>query len=141
MLELKVKKLHPDAKLPVCANPGSDLAYDVFAVEDKVIFPLAVEKVPTGIAVQLEGYGFLIRDRSSMAAKGIAVTGGVVDAGYRGEVVVMLTNLSKHTMYLWKGDKIAQLIPMRPATDFPAIECSELGDSSRGAAGFGSTGR
>jgi dUTP pyrophosphatase len=140
MLELRVKKLHPDAKLPICANPGSDLAYDVFAVDDVMLCQGYLAKVKTGIAVQLDGYGFLIRDRSSMAAKGIVVTGGVIDAGYRGEVIVMLPALST-SIYIRNDDKIAQLIPVRPATTFPVIECDILDSSIRGEAGFGSTGR
>lgn len=140
MLELKVKKLYPDAELPICANPGSDLAYDVFALEDTWLHYGSHTKVRTGIALQLDGYGFLVRDRSSMAARDIIVTGGVIDAGYRGEIIVMLTCLTPTTV-IPKGAKIAQLIPIRPATDFPVIEVDNLETSARGAAGFGSTGR
>lgn len=95
---LKVKKLDPKAVAPTVANPGEDLAYDLYALEDTTVRINNVTKVRTGIAVACiigkKSYGLLIRDRSSMAAKGIATTGGVVDSGYRGEVMVLLNFVS-----------------------------------------------
>ena len=82
---LKIKRLHPDAKLPTVAHPGTDLGYDLYALEDTVLPPGVAVKVRTGIAVEgLEGYGFVVGDRSSMAARGVTYMGGRIDAGYRG---------------------------------------------------------
>lgn len=91
---LKVKLLDKMAIAPSVANPGEDIAYDLYALEDTTIRINCVTKVRTGIALACmrdeKPYGLLMRDRSSMAAKGIAITGGVIDAGYRGEVMVLL---------------------------------------------------
>lgn len=139
---LMVKKLDQNAKLPVCANPGSDLGYDVFALRGTFLEPGVPTLVPTGVSLEMTGYGFLIRDRSSMAKRGIIVTGGVIDAGYRGDVGVMLTNTSNNSReYVRAGDKIAQLIPVAPQTHFDVVECDNLSESARGDRGFGSTGR
>lgn len=144
---LKCKKFIEDAKLPVCANPGSDLGYDLFAAEDVALHTGVVTKIRTGIGVEFTwGQGALLRDRSSMAAKGITLSGGVIDAGYRGEIIVMLT-LSGQNGYerigglrIKKGDKIAQMVPVNPLTLFKVIEVTELADTARGDGGFGSTG-
>jgi dUTP pyrophosphatase len=142
MLTLNVKRLHADALLPACAHPGEDLAYDLYALEDTALAPLVPVKVRTGIAVELEGHGFLVRDRSSMAAKGVIASAGVIDAGYRGEILVILTNIgSRDSVLLHKGDKIAQMIPVKPLTAYPVRPVEELADAARGAKGFGSTGR
>lgn len=145
---LKVKKLHPNAKLPVCAHPGEDLAYDIFAVEDTWLRPGVPTKVRTGIAVELAGMGFIMRDRSSMSMHGITVSGGTMDAGYRGEFFVNLTyhgfdndGLLHESYVIRAGDKIAQIIPVAPATMYAVVEVSELSESTRGTAGYGSTGR
>ena len=98
---LRVKLLEVDARLPVVAHPGEDLGYDLFALEGIVLEPRATVRVRTGIAVEArhpetgEPLGLLVRDRSSMAARGIATTGGVIDAGYRGEILVLMTNLGE----------------------------------------------
>jgi dUTP pyrophosphatase len=98
---LRVKRLDAAARLPVVAHPGEDLGYDVFALEDNVLAPLATVKIRTGIAVEARNpttdipLGLLIRDRSSMAARGVLTTGGVIDAGYRGEIQVLMTNLGR----------------------------------------------
>lgn len=99
---LQVKLLDPRAKVPTVANPGEDLAYDLYALEDTTVRINSVTKVKTGIAVAFVSpnpkdkrlYGLLIRDRSSMAAKGIATTAGVIDSGYRGEVMVLMNFIS-----------------------------------------------
>lgn len=176
---LKVKKLVPHAILPTVGHPGEDLGYDVFASEDTVL-PLGVTvAVPTGISARYEvdqfpfgtsgiiprKFGLLIKDRSSMAAKGIKTSAGVVDAGYTGELKVLMTNTNwEHTHkycglngydinpdypyctetrfgYLIRaGDKIAQMIPTEVFTAGTIIEVEELGQTSRGEGGFGSTG-
>ena len=112
---LRVKLLEAGARLPVVAHPGEDLGYDVFALEATVLAPQATVKVRTGIAVEARHpetdapLGLLVRDRSSMAAQGLATTGGVIDAGYRGEVLIVMTNLGDVTQELQAGEKIAQI--------------------------------
>lgn len=95
---LKVKLLDKKAIAPTVANPGEDLAFDLYALEDTTIRINIVTKVRTGVAVAYvkddKPYGLLMRDRSSMASKGIAITGGVIDSGYRGEVMVLLNFVS-----------------------------------------------
>ena len=84
--------------------------------------------------------GLLVRDRSSMAARGIATTAGVIDAGYRGEVQILMTNLGSETVELKAGEKIAQMIPVPVLTGL-VQEVETLEDSARAEKGFGSSGR
>ena len=115
---LRVKLLEAGARAPVVAHPGEDLGYDLFAFEGVVLAPRVTVKVRTGIAVEArhpvtgEPLGLLVRDRSSMAARGIATTAGVIDAGYRGEILILMTNLGETAVELKAGEKIAQMIPM-----------------------------
>ena len=143
---LRVRLLDPAARAPVVAHPGEDLGYDLFSLEGAVLAPRSTVKVRTGIAVQAShpetgvSLGLLIRDRSSMAAKGIATTGGVIDAGYRGEILVLMTNLGDAAFEIKAGEKIAQMIPVPVLTG--AVETVEsLEDSARAEKGFGSSGR
>jgi len=143
---LRVKLLDPAARMPVVAHPGEDLGYDLFALDGALLAPSATVKVRTGIAVEARHpgsgvpLGLLVRDRSSMAAKGIATTGGVIDAGYRGEILILMTNLGETAIELKAGEKIAQMIPVPVLTG--TIEAvASLEDSARAEKGFGSTGR
>jgi dUTP pyrophosphatase len=163
---LKVKLLHPDAKLPTVAHPGSDLGYDLYAIEDVTLHPGKPVKVRTGIAVEgPPGHGFILGDRSSMAAKGVTFAGGRIDVGYRGEILVCLINTNQPEFQLRsikdgaghvvdvvmeqsdvsieirKGDKIVQLSPFAAMTDGEVVVCEELSSSERGEKGFGSSGR
>ncbi len=143
---LRVRRLETGARLPVVAHPGEDLGYDLFALEAMVLEPQATARVRTGIAVEARHpetgapLGLLVRDRSSIAARGIATTGGVIDAGYRGEILVLMTNLGKTTVDLNAGEKIAQMIPVPVLTGL-VQEVETLEDSARAAKGFGSSGR
>jgi len=143
---LRVKLLEQDARPPVVAHPGEDLGYDLFALEGVTLSPRATLKVRTGIAVEARDpqsgapLGLLVRDRSSMAAKGIATTGGVIDAGYRGEILVLMTNLGDHAVELKAGEKIAQMIPV-PVLTGTVVTVENLEDSARAGKGFGSSGR
>jgi dUTP pyrophosphatase len=143
---LRVRLLETGARLPVVAHPGEDLGYDLLALEAVLLEPHATVRVRTGIAVEARHpetgapLGLLVRDRSSMAARGIATTGGVIDAGYRGEILVLMTNLSKTTVDLNAGEKIAQMIPVPVLTGL-VQEVETLEDSARAAKGFGSSGR
>jgi dUTP pyrophosphatase len=142
---LRVKRLDEAARLPVVAHPGEDLGYDIFALEDNVLAPLATVKVRTGIAVEARNpttntpLGLLIRDRSSMAARGIMTTGGVIDAGYRGEIQVLMTNLGKTALDIKAGEKIAQMVPV-PVLTGAVKEVAILEESARAEKGFGSSG-
>jgi dUTP pyrophosphatase len=84
--------------------------------------------------------GLLVRDRSSMAARGLATTGGVIDAGYRGEILIVMTNLGDAAQELQAGEKIAQMVPV-PVLTGPVQEVESLEGSVRAAKGFGSTGK
>jgi len=138
--------LEDGAKVPVVAHPGEDLGYDLFALEGVVLQSRTTVRVRTGIAVEARHpetggpLGLLVRDRSSMAARGIATTGGVIDAGYRGEILVLMTNLGDATVELNAGEKIAQMVPV-PVLTGPVEEVKSLEDSARAAKGFGSSGK
>lgn len=133
------------ARVPVVAHPGEDLGYDVFALEGVTLVPRATVKVRTGIAVEARDpatgapLGLLVRDRSSMAARGLATTGGVIDAGYRGEILIVMTNLGDVAVELKAGEKIAQMVPVPVLTGL-VQEIETLEVSARAAKGFGSTG-
>src|SRR5271157_3534693 len=140
---LRVKLLEAGAKTPVVAHPGEDLGYDLFALEHVMIWARETARVRTGIAVEARHpetgapLGLLVRDRSSMAARGLATTGGVIDAGYRGEILVLMTNLGEIAVELKAGEKIAQMIPVPVLTG--RVEVAEqLEDSARAGKGFGS---
>jgi len=143
---LRVKLLEEGARLPVVAHPGEDLGYDLFALEATLLAPRSTVKVRTGIAVEARHpatgapLGLLVRDRSSMAARSIATTAGVIDAGYRGEILVLMTNLGQTAVELKAGEKIAQMVPV-PVLTGPVQEVETLEDSARAEKGFGSSGR
>lgn len=140
-MSLKVKKLVPGAKLPSRAQEG-DAGLDLYAAEAMVIVPKELRVVGTGIALEIpHGSVGLIWDKSGLAAKsGLKTMGGVIDAGYRGEVRVVLVNLGTVPHGIAAGDKIAQLLVQK--VDLPSVEeVTELSDSERGEGGFGSTGR
>jgi dUTP pyrophosphatase len=142
---LRVKLLDPAARLPAVAHPGEDLGYDVFSLEAVSLAPRSTVRVRTGIAVEARHpatsapLGLLVRDRSSMAARGLATTGGVIDAGYRGEILVLITNLSTTAIDLKAGEKIAQMIPVPVLTGI-VQQVESLEDSARADKGFGSSG-
>ena len=142
---LLVKKLFPDAMLPTIAKVGEDLGYDLYAYEETVLRPGEVNVVKTGISARyvdgsVANYGLIYHDRSGLGYSGIHVFGGVIDAGYTGELMVLLYNATKIERLVKAGDRVVQAIPMRVTAD-TVQEVAELPASSRGAAGFGSTGR
>jgi dUTP pyrophosphatase len=143
---LRVKLLEAGARAPVVAHPGEDLGYDLFALEAATLAPRTTVKVRTGIAVEARNpatgapLGLLVRDRSSMAARGVATTAGVIDAGYRGEILVLMTNLSEAPVELQAGEKIAQMVPV-PVLTGAVEEVESLEESARAEKGFGSSGR
>jgi dUTP pyrophosphatase len=142
---LKVKLLTAAAKAPTVAHPGEDLGYDIYAAVTLTIASRGHSVVPTGIAIECtsatgEKMGALLRDKSSMASRRLVVTAGVIDAGYRGEVRVLMENLGDAPAIIRAGDKIANLIPYPVLTGEVKV-VAELSESSRKAGGFGSSGR
>jgi dUTP pyrophosphatase len=137
---LEVLKLHPDARLPVRAHPG-DAGLDLHGLEDVELGPAQGKVLRTGVAVAVPaGHVGMIADRSSMAKRGLKVAGGIVDSGYRGEVGVVLWNVSSEPVRLKAGDRIAQLLVLPIAV--PEVRAAEsLDGTARGAGGFGSTGK
>lgn len=142
-MKLSFKRIHPDAVLPSYAHPG-DAGMDVRSVEDLVIPAGGRVLVHTGlVAVIPEGYELQVRSRSGLALKsGVAVLNspGTVDAGYRGEIGVILANFGDGGFAVKKGDRVAQLVAA-PVTVAEIFETDSVDATDRGAGGFGSTGR
>jgi len=140
-VEIKFQKLHPDVQVPSYAHIG-DAGADVYSVAEVTLQPSDRAAIPTGLAVDIPlGYEIQVRPKSGLALKhGIAVLNspGTVDAGYRGEIQVIVINLGKEAYTFAKGQKIAQLV-LKPVIQAQYIE-GELGTSDRGSGGFGSTG-
>lgn len=139
-MQIKVKKLHEDAKLPTHGHPG-DAAMDFYCLED-VVFPVGKqERVRTGVAVEIpEGHVGLIWDKSSISFNlGLKIMGGVIDAGYRGEIVMNLLNVSPKDVLLTKGHKVAQMI-IQKFEHCEIVEVEEISDTVRGEGREGSTG-
>ncbi len=138
-MELKVKRIHPEAKLPLYGHPG-DAGLDLFSVVDRPLGPGEVFAVPTGIQVAIPaGFVGLIWDKSGISLKGVHRLAGVVDAGYRGEVQVVMINLGPAAFEIRKGMKIAQML-IQPVVAVEVVESDSLDGTSRGEGGFGSTG-
>ncbi len=137
---MKVKKLDPRAQLPLRAHP-TDSGADLFALERTVLAPRSISKVHTGIAVELpENTSGIIWGKSSVESKGIKAMAGLVDAPYRGELIVCMYNLNDTEFVFEAGQKVAQLVVL--PTLYPTFEqADELSDTSRADGGFGSTGK
>jgi dUTP pyrophosphatase len=142
-MKLRVRRLHPDARLPYRAHPG-DAGYDLHALEPVELVPGERAMVRTGVAIELPpGHAGWVVPRSGLAHRhGLALVNapGLIDADYRGEVRVLLLNTDRATpARLAAGDRIAQLVVMAVAGP-EVTEVDELGETARGAGGFGSTG-
>ncbi len=163
---IRVKLLHPSARVPTVHHIGHDLGFDLYAVEDVRLEPGVPVKVRTGIAVEgPPGMGFVLGDRSSMAARGVTYAGGRIDAGYRGEILVCLINVNQPryslrlihnsegrlldatleatdvSVGIRAGDKIVQMSPFQAMTHLEIAVVEELNSTPRAEAGFGSSGR
>lgn len=138
--KLQIKKLNINATLPTRAH-AEDAGLDLYALEEGVIGRFGSAMVSTGIALELRpGTVGLIADRSSVAKRGLKTVGGVIDSGYRGEVKILLRNLSDENQKVEKGERIAQMLILPIET--PAVqEVETLSETSRGEGGFGSSGR
>ena len=139
LLTLKVKKLDSRARLPFRAHP-TDSGADLFALERTIIPAHSIQKVRTGIAIELpDNTSGMIWGKSSVESKGIKAMAGLVDAPYRGELLVCMYNLNETEFIFEAGQKVAQLVVL--PTLYPMFEeAEELSDTSRGTGGFGSTG-
>jgi dUTP pyrophosphatase len=139
-MKLRVKKIHPEARLPVYQHPG-DAGLDLFSVVDDVLGAGEVKPIPTGIKMAIpEGYVGLVWDKSGISLQGVHRLAGVVDAGYRGEVRVVMANLGREPFVIKKGMKIAQIL-IQPVAAPEVVEADDLDETPRGEDGFGSTGR
>lgn len=139
-MKLFVKKMRDDARLPTRAH-HDDAGIDLYSCGNHTVEPHHTLMIPIGIATEIEeGYVGLIWDKSSIGSKSIKALGGVIDAGYRGELKVMVHNLSDEKYTFEHGHKVAQLVIQK--VEFPEIiESEELSESKRGTGGFGSTGK
>lgn len=138
--KLAVEKVSPSAKLPEKAHQG-DAGFDLYADEYYSISPYHQETVNTGIKLAIpSGFVGLIWDKSGLAASGITTMGGVIDSSYRGEIKVVIKNLSEDIFHIIPGQKIAQII-IQAAPDFKLNEQKLDNESDRGTNGFGSSGQ
>ena len=139
-MQLKIKKLRSDAKMPTRAH-HDDAGIDLYACGEHTVAPRMTAMIPIGVSFEIEvGNVGLIWDKSSIGSKSLKTLGGVIDAGYRGEVSVMMHNLGDTSYTFLHGHKVAQLLIQK--VEFPDIvEVDELSDSLRGEGGFGSTGK
>jgi dUTP pyrophosphatase len=142
MQTLKVKRVNEDAKIPEFANTG-DAGMDLFSVVKKTLNPGERALIPVGIAIELpDSTEAQIRPRSGLALNhGITIlnTPGTIDEGYRGELGVILINHGQEPYEIEKHARIAQLV-IKPIQYVNIVEVEEIGDSERGASGFGSSG-
>jgi dUTP pyrophosphatase len=141
LMKLAIEKIHKDSQLPAVSYAG-DAGIDLFSYSDFTLKPGERVSVPTGIKMAIpEGYAGLVWDKSGLAFKrGIKSMGGVVDAGYRGEILVCLVNLSQEVQEINKGDKIAQML-IQPFVSAEIEEGILDADTIRGERGFGSSGK
>ena len=139
-MKLQIKKLHTDAKIPTHGHPG-DAGMDMYVLEEVVFMPGEQKRVHTGIAMEIpEGHVGLVWDKSSISFnKGLKVMGGVIDAGFRGEFVASMVNMSDQKQIIEKGQKFTQMI-IQKFEDCDIVEVSELSDTVRGEGREGSTG-
>ena len=140
-MELKIKKLVPNAVLPKYAHEG-DAGMDFFASETTVIKKGERVQVKTGIAMAIpEGYVGLIWDKSGLSHKyGLKTLGGVIDSGYRGEIMIGMINLGSEDYTFEVCHKVAQMLIQKVESP-EIIEVESLDDTSRGVGAFGSTGK
>jgi dUTP pyrophosphatase len=138
--KIEVLKVSSEATLPTRAHP-EDAGMDMYSLEDVILEPSQGKVTKTGIAMAIpQGFVGMVADRSSLAKRGVKTAGGIIDAGYRGEIMICLWNISGEPIQLKRGERIAQLLILPIAT--PAVvEVAKLDDTQRGVGGFGSTGK
>ncbi len=138
--KLFIKKMSEQATLPTRAHPD-DAGLDLYALEEGVLPAGGGLLARTGIALALPPNTVgLVADRSSMAKRGVKTSGGVIDAGYRGEIHIVLRNITAEEIHFAKGERIAQLLIL-PCLTPAVVETESLDETNRGAKGFGSSGK
>lgn len=139
-MHIPFKKLLPDALSPERAH-HNDSGADLFSIERIELPPQSPVKIKTGISIALpEGTSGFVWGKSSLESEGLIVTAGLIDAGYRGEIIVCMFNLTKEPKIIQKGQKIAQIVVV--PTYYPDfIQTETLPGSKRAVGGFGSTGK
>lgn len=143
-----IKYFLEDQELSFCQPKDGDAGFDIRAAGYKIIRAGETRLISTGLylAIDARFVGF-IKDRSSMAVRGIRTSGGVIDASYRGEVKLVVTNYSPEDYEIKKGDKVAQIVflPFYPGTNRGELvevsDIHDLGETERSQDGFGSTGQ
>lgn len=139
-MKVLIKKISGEAKIPDYAHKG-DAGMDLYSCEDCEIMPGEIKGIKTGIAMEIPfGFVGLVWDKSGLSAKNsVHRLAGVIDSGYRGEIIVVLANLGKQKFDVRKHNKIAQMLIQK--IESPELEeAEELSCTSRGKGGFGSTG-
>jgi dUTP pyrophosphatase len=145
MIRVPFRRLRPEASVPTRAHAG-DAGYDLRSVDEVELEPGGRELVRTGISLAIpDGYAGLVLPRSGLAMRhGVAPvnTPGLIDSGYRGEIMVPLINHDREVTFLIeKGMRVAQLVLVRAETAFFAeVDLLETGSDGRGQGGFGSSG-
>ena len=138
--KLQVKLLSSNAKLPKQPKEG-DVGYDLHSAESVIIEPRTHKLIKTDIAIKMPvGVYGRVAERSGLALKGLAIGGGIIDPSYRGNIGIILRNLTEKEFKIDMGDRIAQLILERYDTP-EVIEVNTLDETERGDKGFGSTGK
>jgi dUTP pyrophosphatase len=139
-MELKWKKLDDRARQPSKGHPG-DAGIDFFSLQKVIFSPLGQMRVHTGIAIEIpDGCVGLIWDKSGISFnQGLKVMGGVIDAGYRGEIIISLYNTSNTEQVIEEGNKVAQMI-IQKFEDCDLVEIEDLSETARGLGREGSTG-
>lgn len=141
-LEVKIKRIHADAKLPLQANPG-DAGMDLYSIETAEIPPGEARLIQTGLQIELpKGTEAQIRPRSGLALKHsvtVLNSPGTIDEGYRGEIGVIIINHGKETFVVEKSMRIAQIV-IQMVPFIQLTEVNELSQSVRGETGFGASG-
>lgn len=140
-MNIPIQKLHPDAIVPQTAH-AHDAGFDLHSIEDYELQPNERKLFKTGIAMSIpQGYVGLIWPRSGLSFKrGVDILGGVIDAGYRGDIGVILLNTGAIPLVVKKGERIAQML-IQPIVLPSFVEVENLDETDRGAGGFGSSGK
>ena len=138
-LQIKVKKLSQIAKIPK-KHDKLDAAFDLYSIESITLNTGETAIIHTGISMEIpQGFYGQIKGRSSMASNGIFVTGGVIDSGYRGEIMVILNSINLKPYSIKSGDRIAQMV-FQKVEDCEIIETTNLDTKNDRGGGLGSSG-
>ena len=141
MLNVKIKRTHPESQIPTKGREDSDAGWDLYARTGTTIADGEHALIPVGVAMDIPvGWVGVIKDRSGMAWKRqLEGSGGIIDASYRGEIHMILRNFSGETVDIEPGERVGQMLFLPvPQVDFEEVD--ELSETVRGDGGFGSSG-